>query len=485
MNSVFLLSSLLFYILILSVSESLVAKGEERRWDAAWQNVWYNSSGFINNGVLQDRWIPMTQREALNYYTPFELCLLAGGSNECATQGHEIGALGRCTAGFQSVAHSDKECTSHAGYLLRYHTTRPWPHSANLLDLIQHMRKRGSNTVILIGDSVMGQMLADAYCSLLRAGVSHMSQPGEWQVDRFHEGFGILRDEENVTMALAKTPFFQMLFHEFHPHDLQETTRHLEDVKELLWPGNFRSSVTGDIVYIINLGLHIAFDVPDDVDGIYENCITKVLEMFNEQASSNDTIIFRETTAQHFKSPSGMYDRAKDAPYEPLQENKTTRVAFVSQAARESGLLAALNESDLAALNSSTPAFSLASTTMTNDSPPPPPPPPPLNANEQILFPDNVTSIFGYQCQAITNETMMHIQNWRNMVLRKVCSKLDPYKRRFLIAPFYKITASRHDLHHFTVGDCTHYCSTPMLWAPLWESIAHLYHHGYVMKNEA
>ena len=39
---------------------------------------WYNESGHITTGVLGDEWIPITQSEALDYYTAHEVCTLTG-----------------------------------------------------------------------------------------------------------------------------------------------------------------------------------------------------------------------------------------------------------------------------------------------------------------------------------------------------------------------------------------------------------------------
>ena len=56
---------------------------------------WYNASGHIS-GVMGEVWIPITQSEALDYYTANEVCYLTG-VEEC---GFEPNNLGECQANF-------------------------------------------------------------------------------------------------------------------------------------------------------------------------------------------------------------------------------------------------------------------------------------------------------------------------------------------------------------------------------------------------
>ena len=40
--------------------------------------------------------------------------------------------------------------------------------------------------------------------------------------------------------------------------------------------------------------------------------------------------------------------------------------------------------------------------------------------------------------------------------------------KELVILPFYNFTAPLYDLHP---GECTHFCSTPFLWMPIWRSL--------------
>ena len=75
---------------------------------------------------------------------------------------------------------------------------------------------------------------------------------------------------------------------------------------------------------------------------------------------------------------------------------------------------------------------------------------------------------------------------WRGRLFRSICQGLgyklvvaDPSKkeiidtptsdqRNLVIVPFLNFTRELYDLHP---GECTHYCSTPHIWYPLWRSL--------------
>lgn len=48
---------------------------------------------------------------------------------------------------------------------------------------------------------------------------------------------------------------------------------------------------------------------------------------------------------------------------------------------------------------------------------------------------------------------------------------VDTTHQEVFILPFSNFSANFHDLHQQSRNDCTHYCSTPYLWYPIWRSL--------------
>lgn len=397
----------------------------------------------------------MSQVEALHYFTPFELCNLVGEHRNCKEK--YPGKLmnkkdnnNMCNMGWQTVVHQDKSCASSAGFLMRYHTLMPWPKSASVVDLSKHMHERGSNTVILLGDSVCGQMLADGMCAFERSGgdTHHFFWNATLRYPGFTDGWKV--DFENNPTG---PPFFQMLLYSFAPGGPRDAIDQLLQFQTHLHEKKTFETVRGGIVFVINHGLHCN-EPPSEkgVTGGYSDTINATMRYLLESTRPEDTIIFRETSAQHFNTPTGLFD-PQISVFPSLEsalsgKPNATPVAFVSQVAVRSGVKALYG-------------------TVTDTS---------STSRDEVVLPALVDKTFDYLCQPIANESMMHRQNWKNIAAKKVISQLDPNITRIFIAPFFKETASRHDLHPRDLGDCTHYCSAPMLWAPLWHSIVHIYH---------
>jgi len=400
----------------------------------------------------------MSQHEALSYYTPFELCLLGGTESGCsASAAKHPGNLNirtglpiACNAGFQAVVHSDKACSSLSGFLMRWHSTKPWPASANLLDLIKQMNDHNSNTVVVVGDSSAGQMIGAAMCHLARYGleVDHFALTSTYS--GIKDGFRIMDKRLNQSANDAQVPFFQMVLIHFEPCCPAEYPDAQSFLEKNMFPHktSWNRTIKGDIVYIVNYGLHFNSGDRDTKDGAYQSIVTLFLRFLFQNSRPNDTLIYRETTAQHFNSPSGIYDpSAKEFPYyKPIDEKKTRR-SILQQGFEKSGLKARVY------------GYS-----------------PFADPNEVVLHPEDVDADVEYHCSPIKNESAMGRQNWKNHAASKVIQQLDPNSTRIHILPFYKITASRHDLHPQDNADCTHFCSSPMLYLPLWESLSHIYH---------
>jgi hypothetical protein len=57
--------------------------------------------------------------------------------------------------------------------------------------------------------------------------------------------------------------------------------------------------------------------------------------------------------------------------------------------------------------------------------------------------------------------------DWRRPIIEQIVNSTGiEYPQQLDILPFYKYTSYLHDLHHG--ADCSHFCSTPSLWLPLW-----------------
>ena len=127
----------------------------------------YNQSGFITTPPrYASMWTPMSMREALSYYTEYELCIISkerfAQPKDCLEQ---PGNLEYCNA---YVASDTNYCGSFEGYLLRPVTVSP--RTKTLAHLVALVRSMGGNTVFLVGNSLTSEQLLDAQCSGKRYG---------------------------------------------------------------------------------------------------------------------------------------------------------------------------------------------------------------------------------------------------------------------------------------------------------------------------
>ena len=70
-------------------------------------NTWYNANGTLN-GVFSEEWVSMSQSEALDFYTPYEICKAMNGGPLAEGCNEEPGILtpGGCTIDQDSLVHS-------------------------------------------------------------------------------------------------------------------------------------------------------------------------------------------------------------------------------------------------------------------------------------------------------------------------------------------------------------------------------------------
>jgi hypothetical protein len=155
-------------------------------------------------------------------------------------------------------------------------------------------------------------------------------------------------------------------------------------------------------ILLFNFGLHD--DKGDFLD--LENCMRPFLA--NLKANSTfSLVVFRETTAQHFDTPSGMY------------------------------LLVDRRSSSCTALE------------WTED----------VGRRDQAVR--NAAMAVGYDPVSPTESSYFGDRN------------------KMVVLPFHNYTAELHGGHpidhghynNITQGECTHFCSTPLLWVPLWRTL--------------
>ena len=199
------------------------------------------------------------------------------------------------------------------------------------------------------------------------------------------------------------------------------------------------TNTTGSLVILFNFGLFYNDDHPENRQE-YQNDITAVVQQLSLHAE-NHTIFFRETSAQHFRTETGLYD--KSIPFGQSDLSAKVHGSFEEFMMRK-GPFSRERLSSTADERSNT----QKSQTTANDT----------------LY--ELIDKF-YSCQPLTS--MEH--NWRNEILHDVLSQLPSLQVEVL--PFFNITVPRYELHSQFVVDCTHFCKSPLLWIPLWEDLYH------------
>jgi hypothetical protein len=203
----------------------------------------------------------------------------------------------------------------------------------------------------------------------------------------------------------------------------------------------------GTDVLLFNFGLH--WGPPKK--HVYPEKIRLVLEMVKQNAVDKvPLLLYRETTAQHFDAPVGEYPEErpenftgwKCVPHHFHPEHdweayapRQWRELDMQQAALELGFQ--LHVAD-----------------------------PGWNNVQPLHFPTVLN---------MTNDNYHH-ENNNNFINESSTTEMSqPYRTggtnntagEIVILPFYDFTSKLYDLHP---GECTHYCSTPFLWLPLWRS---------------
>jgi len=461
----FVLLSLLAYV---AGGNNVTSSVDYRRFaEGRGPTSFYDSMGRLK-GVLSHQWVPMSQAEATAFYTPYEVCsLLHPLSFGCTKDGSLANTDFSQGGGDECMAHrsglgsySSAPTSTQNGAFLRYHSVKKWPLSKGLVDLIKAMRTRGSNTMILVGDSIMAQQYGDALCSLTRYGfaLSIFKASNEVSV----EGFELLPPSSyvaNEDKNQGSTDiFFQIVYLNFSPQDTNDFGRQLTKVQkaiEYITDAAPSRRVTGAIHFTINYGLHFNLDVSERKQ--YAKLVRELLDHFSENYSRHGhVVVFRETSAQHFSTPSGAFSKEQT---NKMNKNKAANsAAYVSLVASRSGIFeenSISGQSEEEALVEEVPSSD--------------------------LIPNR-----DFRCLPLASMEMLEIQNWKNAVVRAMVLK-DKEKSSngnpISLISFYHITAGRHDLHTSVHGDCSHFGNVPMLWAPLWQNLFHHYEKGVFSRQ--
>ena len=117
---------------------------------------WYNSTMHLHSGPYIDDWIPMNLSQALDYFTSYEVCKIAGHTTCTAPiKGTKSllpgGGPESCGVHDMPNIHAGAMCGNLQGNLLHHVDHQPWPLTRGFLDLMANMIDRGDDTLLLIG----------------------------------------------------------------------------------------------------------------------------------------------------------------------------------------------------------------------------------------------------------------------------------------------------------------------------------------------
>ena len=387
----------------------------------------YKTSGALN-GIYSSDWVPMTQSEALNYYTAFEICIAASGSE---FSGNLNFTNKKCNfpfgqAGYKNKFHINtakhRVCGNRWGHFLRHVSTKPWPYSRTFIDIVFYMHKRGSNTIVFMGDSLTAQHYADTMYAVERAGLI-VSGCVFKKMFPFPENIQFPHGCYCYNIADKQKAFFRVIYFGIG--------------SDISYEGYLKSVISnntlihGKVLFIANIGLHFHRG-PDEVR--YRSFLFEFLSILSDFVTQGHIVVFRESSAQHFHTPTGEYpDERLEGVYPENNENVTS---YVSTLAFRIG-------------------FEFAESGLSTD---------------KILTPQNTHGL-SYVCRPIPSEEAAIKGNFRNIILFEVIHQM---KLRIHVVPFYNITAARFEYHIINLGDCTHFCYGPMIWAPVHDSIYNL-----------
>lgn len=502
-----------------------------------------------DTSLFSNEWEEMTPIEALEYYSAREVCLMYGSEvfghfncdsfeltiePKCAIQGG-----GRDFPG---------DCGVNLAAKYRRKDFKGWPLSHDALDVANWMIKKKWNTLVFFGDSVTKQQITDLECAFQRNGYGTLFP---WPCDT-DNGAGAARrrcDSDSSTgVAENKNGFLDELG-SFYVYDKQESNtsaynlfstvsdlyldpaKHKRPLLRVLFNrvevarGDFKFMNTvlnspfieGKAVIVFNIGLHYNnyFDqstarTPKSLRDDYKKWIEYVFstdtgsqnnEAVGYAGSSsrspivNKTVLFyRETSAQHFKTPDGLYTQAMESNLNDIRkQSRDTRQAdaitnLLVQGAAPFTADTASTTNSLRRHNGTVPMTTAVEVGEVSGSP---------GDEMTIARVEEIKAarrsaiealladpLYNYQCKPLDSINEARLNNWRNSVFHEEYQAFQEerageggetisHRNRIHVLPFFKYTLPRFDLHsrYNDQVDCTHFCRTPLLWLPVWDAM--------------
>ena len=207
----------------------------------------------------------------------------------------------------------------------------------------------------------------------------------------------------------------------------------------------FAPTVKGPAMLLVNYGLH--FQYVGDYKNQYMAIMTRFVSGFAAFHTHGNTVMFVETTAQHFPTFDGHFHMDLDLIFRGLHRHSSSLEDTYYAAHLTSAVSNVANK-----------LFYKNATSLRIEYQE-------MNASS---FP-----LLDYRCERL-NETMAYHQNWQNRVLHDIIAQ-QLLTKSVAVVPIYELTAARHDITSKNFGDCTHYCKVGMLWLPVFEFIVNRY----------
>jgi hypothetical protein len=375
-----------------------------------------------NPTFLQDEWTLMDPQEALHYYSGNEICRIFSHRRLSWCNDEFPDYLRSC-----SMLHS--KCQNTHGYLYKHKSTKPWPESRNILDVIKLLLKNDRYIITLVGDSLTHQHFQDLKCQLLRYGLNlQFANDTYLKIDNpfylKHQG-------------ASKASKYPLLQHR-HPYIyvFRFSSEKWKDCVSQLQT-HFDSYGPKSMLIIFNSGLWYNQHIEGHVES-YQSDLRSFFQFFIDEAISkyHQIVMFRETSAQHFQTSNGLFQTYESDPIiiHPRLDmiKELMNKVFFKDSTSQYGNLTHF----------------------------------PIEKIEKKCFHQ-----IKQHCPPLSDEKSYIENNWRNEIAKNILKEFDPMHEKIPILSFFRLTASRYDIH-LDCEDCTHFCSSPMLWLPLWHQIA-------------
>jgi hypothetical protein len=405
-----------------------------------WENIFHYPYFQYQTSILAHQWKPMTYEEIHRYYNAYEACLvMANNAEHCLHSSYKHNNIGACGIYDRGkIFPQDTPCPNMKGNFIRHVSTQPWPESKHIVDIMTILKEHDSNFIYFIGDSVTGQHFAETFCSLSRIGLTFsLANQRELKVNNPNNPITIKNDNDNYfTFRLTK-----------YDRDRGGNQKWLTTIQEIETVLNETTTIMSKrVVFIVNIGLHFN-NQKTELNEMHTN-LRIFFSYFKHLAETyGHIIIFRETSAQHFQTSTGLY--TSNIQFSEDYDFILKEVDLVDNQIYRSSLMTEENRQRF----------------IKNET------------NHVIVKRPNIRF-----CRPFRTKEELDENNWRNKEVFKILHEIDPLHEYIYIAKFHEITAGRHDMH--AIGtDCTHFCPSPIIWYPLWEELYYIIHGHFKAKT--